>query len=181
MWTRCWRRRPQTLNGYTYAANNPATLSDPSGASIMDWLLDYLFSGPGGFWGAIKRGIRLYKDVKEGRAHLQVTPGKQTCYYAMGTGGCSTSKPQYKLVNGAAAPVKEREKAYTGGYPACAECMKEQGNPEVVKELLILGCSFIPILGSGCDAYDVKRSADEGDKIGSPGSRARASWQARRC
>jgi hypothetical protein len=52
------------------------------------------------------------------------------------------------------------------GYPVCPALMGEQGNPEMVKELLLIGCGWIPIIGADCDGYDLKRSADEGDKVG---------------
>ncbi|MFD5620938.1 polymorphic toxin-type HINT domain-containing protein [Streptomyces yangpuensis] len=165
--------RPQTLNGYVYAANNPATLSDPSGASITDWLLDYLFSGGGGIFGAMKRAVKLGKDLRSGRSHIAVTPGKQTCHYAMGMNACSSSKPKYKLVSGPAAPVKVKEQqkgynggGYNGGYPACPDCIKEQGNPAVIKEMGKALCSWIPILGLGCDRADIMEAQDEGDTTG---------------
>ncbi|MEU9234464.1 polymorphic toxin-type HINT domain-containing protein [Streptomyces subrutilus] len=165
--------RPQTLNGYVYAANNPATLSDPSGASIMDWLLDYLFSGGGGIFGVIKRAVKLRNDLRSGRSHIAVTPGKQTCHYAMGMNSCSSAKPKYKLVSGPAAPVKVKEQqkgynggGYNGGYPACPDCIKEQGNPAVIKEMGKALCSWIPILGLGCDRADLMEAQDEGDTAG---------------
>lgn len=37
---------------------------------------------------------------------------------------------------------------------------------QVLEELLLIDCGWIPVVGSGCDAYDVKRSAEEGDNTG---------------
>ncbi|MFJ9079450.1 polymorphic toxin-type HINT domain-containing protein [Streptomyces sp. NPDC102278] len=161
--------RPQTLNGYVYAANNPATLSDPSGASILDWLTDLLSPFSNGFFVAVKKAFGFATAIRSGSSHIQVTPGKQTCHYAMGSNQCSTSSPQYKLVNGPAAPFKEHQKAVnttSSGYPACPDCIGEQGNPAVMKEIALAVCSAIPVLGTGCDAYDLQRARNEGDTFG---------------
>ncbi|MFD9535101.1 polymorphic toxin-type HINT domain-containing protein [Streptomyces sp. NPDC060010] len=161
--------RPQTLNGYVYAANNPATLSDPSGAAIFDWVTDLLSPTSFGFFAAVKKAFGFARAVFSGKSHIQIAPGKQTCHYAMGSNHCSTSSPQYKLVNGPAAPVKEREKAVnttSSGYPACPDCIGEQGNPLIMKEMAIAVCSAIPVLGTECDAYDLQRARNEGDTFG---------------
>ncbi|MGW2274160.1 polymorphic toxin-type HINT domain-containing protein [Streptomyces yangpuensis] len=167
--------KPQTLNGYGYAGNNPATFSDPTGMSFLDWALDLILSTP--WWKLITQGRKIVntivsaaRSVSSGKAHIQVTPGRQQCHYAMGMNQCSTvGKPQYKLVYGPPkAPEHQRSSSSSdgSGYPACKECMAQQGNPEVAKEILIALCGWVPVLGAGCDAYDVKRSADEGDAVG---------------
>jgi RHS repeat-associated protein len=175
----------QSLNGYAYADNNPITFSDPTGLkknkglgallgvigaalggvvgaviSTVGAVIGAIGGGGGGTWGGGGNGL-------SGTA-TTVSTGTTKCYYAMGMNQCTTTS---------GAPPMTDNSTNTGnsgcgtpsasGYPACPGLIGEQGNPEIVKELLLIGCGWIPIIGSGCDGYDLKRSVDEGDKAGS--------------
>jgi RHS repeat-associated protein len=48
--------KPQTLNGYSYAANNPITYSDPTGTRLADCEGGWNECGPGGNGGIVDRG-----------------------------------------------------------------------------------------------------------------------------
>ncbi|MGW0538255.1 RHS repeat-associated core domain-containing protein [Streptomyces sp. NPDC003032] len=175
----------QSLNGYAYADNSPVTYSDPTGLkkgggiggllglvgavmggvvgaalAIVGAVLSYGGGGGGGGgwggWGGSSGG---------GGTATYASTGTTKCYYAMGMNQCVTT--------GGAPPMTDSD-TNTGnscngtgsGYPVCPGLIGEQGNPEMVKELLLIGCGWIPVLGTGCDGYDVKRSAEEGDKAG---------------
>jgi hypothetical protein len=44
--------------------------------------------------------------------------------------------------------------------------MGENGDAAVAKEILLIGCGWIPIVGAACDAYGVKRSINDKDAVG---------------
>ncbi|MFE0802204.1 RHS repeat-associated core domain-containing protein [Streptomyces sp. NPDC058812] len=178
----------QSMNGYAYADNSPVTFSDPTGlkkngglggllgligaaiggvvgaviATVGAVLGSGILGGGGGGWGGWGGGG---SGNSGGGGTVQASStGTTKCYYAMGMNQCTTT----------GAPAMTDNSVNTGnscngtgsGYPVCPGMMGEQGNPELVKELLLIGCGWIPILGTGCDAYDVKRSADEKDVAG---------------
>jgi RHS repeat-associated protein len=171
----------QSMNGYAYADNSPITFSDPTGLKKggggLGDLLGIIGAVIGGTVGAV---LGVVGDVLSGGGGgggssggggggtgtaTYASTGTTTCYYAMGMNQCTTT--------GGAPPMTDNN-TNTGnscggtasGYPACPGLIGDQGNPELVKELLLIGCGWIPVLGAGCDGYDVKRSADEGDKLG---------------
>ncbi|MEU8484184.1 RHS repeat-associated core domain-containing protein [Streptomyces sp. NPDC048641] len=167
----------QSMNGYAYADNSPVTFSDPSGLKKkggLGGLLGLLGAAIGGVVGAVIAMVGAVLDNigyggggggsgGSGTAQTSST-GTTTCYYAMGMNQCTTT----------GAPAMTDNSVNTGnscngtgsGYPACPGMMGEQGNPELVKELLLIGCGWIPVVGMGCDAYDVKRSVDDKDALG---------------
>ncbi|MFJ8939789.1 RHS repeat-associated core domain-containing protein [Streptomyces sp. NPDC102365] len=166
----------QSLNGYAYADNSPITFSDPTGLKkngSLGSILGIIGAALGGVVGAVLSAVgailnsgTLSGGGGGGTGTAQTTStGTTTCYYAMGMNQCTTS---------GGAPAMTDSSTNTGnscnstgsGYPACPGMMGEQGNPEMVKALLLIGCGWLPILGSGCDAYDVKQSAEQGDKLG---------------
>ncbi|MGW2343333.1 RHS repeat-associated core domain-containing protein [Streptomyces sp. NPDC001661] len=173
----------QSLNGYAYADNSPITFSDPTGLKKgggLGGLLQIVGAVLGGVVGAVISTVGTVLNTigyggggyggggggRPGTATTASTGSTTTCYYAMGMNHCTSS--------GGGAPAMTDSNTNTGnscngtgsGYPVCPGMMGEQGNPELVKELLLIGCGWIPILGAGCDAYDVKRSVDSKDAIG---------------
>ncbi|MGW0828430.1 golvesin C-terminal-like domain-containing protein [Streptomyces sp. NPDC002845] len=78
-------------------------------------------------------------------------------------------------------PYTSNRYAFSGGNPInfieidghgpCKDlgiCEYGDGEPsgEVAKEVGLAGCSWVPVLGWGCDAYDLNRAVDEGDGWG---------------
>ncbi|MFF3032268.1 RHS repeat-associated core domain-containing protein [Streptomyces rubiginosohelvolus] len=172
----------QSLNGYAYADNSPVTFSDPTGLKKsgggLGGLLGLIGAVIGGAVGAVLVVVgAVLSSIGGGGSGggggggggkgtaTYASTGTTTCHYAMGMNQCTTT--------GGAPPMTDSN-TITGnscngtgsGYPACPGLIGDQGNPEMVKELLLIGCGWIPVLGAGCDGYDLKRSVDEGDKLG---------------
>ncbi|MFB7454767.1 RHS repeat-associated core domain-containing protein [Streptomyces sp. NPDC056194] len=151
----------QSLNGYAYANNAPVTFSDSTGLWIDDGTgHNEPGGGPGG-------GQSTTPGVPAGGT------GPDGCYYTCGgnggnggggdgtagvTGG--TNQASSGAPTPAPSPGVAPEPGPYGGPYATDSLMP------VAKELALAGCGWIPILGTGCDAYDVGRSVDEGDNTG---------------
>ncbi|AJE44498.1 hypothetical protein [Streptomyces nodosus] len=164
----------QSLNGYAYADNSPVTFSDPTGLKKGGGL-GALLGLVGGVIGAvlstvgaiISSGVLSGSGGGGGKTGTATTTstGTTQCHYAMGMNQCTTTGPR--------APAMTDNSANTGnsctgsGYPACPGLIGDQGNPEIIKELLLIGCGWIPVVGAACDGYDFKRSVDDGDMVGS--------------
>lgn len=165
----------QSLNGYAYANNTPVTASDPTGMGI-------------GCGKGMQEGCPANDDNGDGHIdsgdadnNTASNPGTAntigtastdsggntgpTCYYAMGmnycSGGTSAGPADIDSSSG-----NYDTHGYTGGYPVAPDLVGESGDPALLKELGLMGCGWIPVVGSGCDMYDLKRSRNEGDTAG---------------
>ncbi|MDO0932943.1 polymorphic toxin-type HINT domain-containing protein [Streptomyces sp. DG2A-72] len=159
--------RHQTLNGYSYAGNNPATFSDPTGL----WLDDgtgHNEPRPGGGGG----GQSSTPGIPPGGT------GPGGCYYTCDYGGgggnsggtangniAGTNRSWCCGVN-LAPPLQfgpedqEEVRAYV------ALLRETPVISPVVQEVGLALCGWIPIAGAACDLHDVKRSASSGDTLG---------------
>ena len=150
----------QSLNGYSYANNTPVTSSDVTGL----WCDS---CNGGGGWTRPDGGTEGDPD---GGKNADGTP--------RGTGGGG---------GGGTAPTDSSgdtgsDSGPTGGGVTLTDVPSPSPGPAPVsgpyggvydssdgkflKEVLLGVCSWIPILGAGCDVYDVKRSAAAGDTLG---------------
>jgi RHS repeat-associated protein len=153
--------RPQTLNGYSYGAQNPLVYSDPTGMGLAC----------GGAGGA-SEGCPTRPDGSQGvGVPNEATSGppktQHPCNSNCGTvSGGSTAiidpevvwplQPQIDW-----SKVKREEiEAYLSQIPPAYSV------PPVVKEIGLAACGWVPVLGLGCDGYDIARAAKDGDGIG---------------
>ncbi|WP_330290788.1 RHS repeat domain-containing protein [Streptomyces sp. NBC_00576] len=151
----------QSLNGYTYGNNNPATLSDPAGLDPC---------------GGLKCGhegddcsdasIYCYGSKSDGTADT-------TGVVPSGGGGTASASSTGDTVSDG----KGRETPHCGYNISSCGVTPYQGNfgdstnvpvipEEAQKEVRIAACGWVPVLGAGCDAYDLKRAVDDGNGWG---------------
>ncbi|MFE6904057.1 RHS repeat-associated core domain-containing protein, partial [Streptomyces sp. NPDC057717] len=169
----------QSLNGYSYANQHPTTTSDPTGLQDADCASRVATKCSGGV-PTSDSGMDVSKE------NTLCSPGMYcwdlggtapvdssgntgntgpTCYYAMGMNSCSggTSAGPADIDSNSG---NYDTHGYTGGYPVAPDLVGESGDPALLKELGLMGCGWIPVVGSGCDMYDLKRSRNEGDTAG---------------
>ncbi|MFG2355542.1 RHS repeat-associated core domain-containing protein [Streptomyces sp. NPDC048521] len=128
--------QPQTLNAYSYSANNPIAYNDPSG----------LIGGrtpDGGEWALVDTG-----DLGGGNSTSTGT-GSGT---STGTPTCNTG------YNISSCPMTPYQGNWGEAAPAAPEIPKA-----AQKEIDVAACGWIPILGTGCDLYDLKRAITDGN------------------
>jgi RHS repeat-associated protein len=141
----------QSLNGYAYANQHPATSSDPTG----------LCDDPVGN-GRCRPG-KIGKDAVDPAYPTNVSPPPSGFGHGGGGGGGGDGGGGTATTSSAApapAPSPGPDPVpgpYGGTYAAPTS---------VFQEVVLAACSWIPVAGLGCDAYDVSRSYDEGDGIG---------------
>ncbi|MGW4273292.1 polymorphic toxin-type HINT domain-containing protein [Streptomyces seoulensis] len=111
---------PQTLNGYSYAANSPITYSDPDGRSIFE--ADNKGGVDSGGHGGVKtqknRDNAPQEHAKEGAGTHNENPGNP----GKGSGGTPTAFDGQPMVGGVRILTKDELIAmgYAGGYPDSA-------------------------------------------------------------
>lgn len=177
----------QSLNGYSYANNTPVTASDPTGLKPVHdsgggggtcyfVLLDPCggtTSTPGGGGGGTCYYVLLDPcGTGGGGGGTATTTSTGTtesqCYYAMGMNYC-TGGGGGAVAGPGDSYSSAGNSGYTGGYPVAPGAISGEGdgkNAVLIKEIGLIVCGWIPVLGAGCDAYDVKRSVDEKDAVG---------------
>ncbi|MEV5605769.1 RHS repeat-associated core domain-containing protein [Streptomyces sp. NPDC052299] len=136
----------QTLNGYSYGAQAPTTNYDPTGTCL----------DPGD--GHCRPGNStgdpdpVYTDPDPTTSG---SSGSSGVTGTTGTNGASDGSPTPSPSPGIAP-----EPGPYGG------ALMEASPGAIMKEVALAVCSWIPFAGSGCDAYDLSRSVDAGDKLG---------------
>ncbi|MFJ6213882.1 RHS repeat-associated core domain-containing protein [Streptomyces sp. NPDC092296] len=138
---------PQQLNGYAYAENSPVTRFDPSGQFSLSGLINAVLGFANNLTAAINRASQ----------HTGSRPGSQ------GTGSsipAATSTPASTSVSPTPSP--------SPGPPPVPPPYAFAPSPpsRVGLEIALAVCGWIPFAGVACDAYDLKRSWDEGDNLG---------------
>ncbi|MFF4161094.1 RHS repeat domain-containing protein [Streptomyces sp. NPDC001678] len=154
---------PQQLHGYSYGNNNPLIHSDPSGK---------LFGGWGSIIGLLP-GMGAIGAVMDAIDEMEEVITRPSSSWSRG----------YKSTYSGGSGYSSRSSYHGGGSMGIRPCANSQcGTPKMrpkplphisgpgggqlnfLKEVAITGCSWlIPVV---CDAYDVKRSYDEGDTAG---------------
>ncbi|MEV0635021.1 polymorphic toxin-type HINT domain-containing protein [Streptomyces sp. NPDC050619] len=157
---------PQSLNGYSYADNSPATAADPTGlCPDIDCNTrpgpGYENTTPGHVAGPPKKSANtIYAENNEsynGTASAG-TGDRGGNLLGCGCGIASPGAPFIPLNIG------------LGDAPDVAQYVAEMEQQPILspaaQEVALAGCGWIPVAGLGCDAYDIKRSWGEGDSLG---------------
>jgi RHS repeat-associated protein len=131
---------PQSLSSYSYSHNDPVNFSDPTGLVPDD--------GSGG------RGADFYEDFDWGEC-----PAGSSC--AAGGDPDPLTSCDYTSMSCTTTGGDEITYWDTAGAPDVDVAI----NP-VVAELALAGCSWVPLVGAGCDYVDFKRALNEGSGLG---------------
>ncbi|MEV4437552.1 RHS repeat-associated core domain-containing protein [Streptomyces sp. NPDC049577] len=143
---------PQQLHGYSYGNNNPLVHSDPSG-KFFGGLLD--------IGNAI---IEMARDFVDYFQEVVTRPSsswsrsyKATYSSASYRGGGSMgiNRCQDRLCSAPKQKLKP-----------LPDLSKVRHKPTVADRIAMTVCSWIPVVGAGCDAADLAQSAEEGDTTG---------------
>ncbi|KPI03717.1 RHS repeat-associated core domain containing protein-containing protein [Actinobacteria bacterium OK074] len=144
---------PQSLNGYSYASENPLTFSDPTGTIARN-------PGDGSEctdgWDTCGPGTKTGDTTKK--------PGGGSS----GTAPVSSGGTLYEQGTGfGVAPLTPYVDPAWAEDPVMAT-WAAQAPPvsPVLGEIALAGCGWVPFLGAACDAYDLSRSVSEGDTLG---------------
>ncbi|MGW3647008.1 polymorphic toxin-type HINT domain-containing protein [Streptomyces sp. NPDC000878] len=155
----------QSLNGYSYAGNNPTSYSDPTGLCFAD------VCGIG-----TPKGDGSGEIIEDGPIDPG-NPGGGSCHNGSCSSGTAASSGGSgddggSLLGcgcGLAGPALGSGPFYN---PILSDpALKNWTNTTpvidpVAKEVAIAGCGWVPVLGAGCDLYDLKRSWKDGDAVG---------------
>ncbi|MCX4502838.1 hypothetical protein OOK53_10105 [Streptomyces anulatus] len=144
----------QTLNGYSYAGQAPATNSDPTGTCLDPG------NGrcqPGDNSGTPDPSFPINSNPLPSTGGTAGT-GASSSGVAPGSSGSSSSG------SGLPAPVPAPSPGIAPVPGPYGGVFRESG--QFLTELSLALCGWVPIAGLGCDAYDISRSADEGDGLG---------------
>ncbi|WP_338683639.1 polymorphic toxin-type HINT domain-containing protein [Streptomyces acidiscabies] len=156
---------PQTLNGYSYAGNNPVTFSDPTGLKIDNCATYSYCTANGGTIDEVKQN-----HTPPPPSAPAYTPGVGSGTHYGATTGSGNKGGQGGIILGCDSRYQTCQTT-VGQDPYWDEVSGPglshfQWSWSAVKEIGLAGCSWVPALGAGCDAYDLKRSWDEGDTFG---------------
>ncbi|MEJ1202634.1 MULTISPECIES: polymorphic toxin-type HINT domain-containing protein [unclassified Streptomyces] len=153
--------KPQTLNGYSYAAQNPLTFSDPSGMGLA--------CGKGFDIPCPKRPD---DSPGNGRPNEAATGSGKS---GGGTAAVSSSDNETVsspgLITDCSYVVKtcfttKGEDPYWDDRVVWSWLSPALEGPSALAEVALAACGWIPVIGVGCDAYDTARSLHEGDGAG---------------
>ncbi|UUU37016.1 RHS repeat-associated core domain-containing protein [Streptomyces sp. CA-210063] len=142
----------QSLNGYAYANQNPVTFSDPTGLFCDGCSID----NDDSVWGTDDGPYDANGNhAPSGSGGTKTNSGTASSDDTVLPRGCGLAgqPPCGSLF---APPVIEGPVVLT---PA-------PDYSPAVRETALAGCSWVPILGWGCDAYDLTRAWGEGDTYG---------------
>ncbi|MFD5300869.1 polymorphic toxin-type HINT domain-containing protein [Streptomyces mutabilis] len=158
--------KAQTLNGYSYGAQNPLVYSDPTGMGLAC----------GGAGGA-SEGCPTRPDGSKGNGRPNEAVSGSTgssgsgsgTAVASGTGNGTVSSTG--LITGCSYIAKTCYK--TGGEdPYWDDRTVWMPSLQILEglsagaEIALAACGWIPVVGIGCDVYDTVRSIHEGDSAG---------------
>ncbi|MER6916458.1 polymorphic toxin-type HINT domain-containing protein [Streptomyces sp. NPDC000594] len=182
----------QSLNGYSYANQHPATSSDPTGLQDpgscvtqacfeqsteaiknasseeeKECIRHGCYTGKGssgretGGGGGGGGGTSATSSTGN-TVPAEVFSNTSTCGVSMGRPYCDHGNGDVRYQaqdnrNGARIYEPSPAPVLIGGHTV---------DDEVLKELGLMVCGWIPLAGAGCDLYDGVRAADEGDKVG---------------
>ncbi|MFE7657307.1 polymorphic toxin-type HINT domain-containing protein, partial [Streptomyces bottropensis] len=159
---------PLQMNGYAYSNNSPVSRSDPSGLFCDGCGSDegsvWVGNGPGctteGCYD--KPGNLLYKTSGGGS-------GGGT--KSTGVGGNAAGGSNRPVLGNRSCAFMPKYCVQPGSYGLYSYSQgsrhatsEEQLSP--AGELALAGCGWVPIIGWGCDAVDLKRAWNEGDILG---------------
>nr|WP_323183658.1 polymorphic toxin-type HINT domain-containing protein [Streptomyces prunicolor] len=148
----------QSLNGYSYANNTPVTQSDPTG---LESCYPHYCSGTNGTYGTYKPENDDGSSQYDGSSHDN-TPDTTTTTTLFGCGcGVVATDPMANPYFASQVLNSPDLK----NWVAQAQALQARDDA-LLKEVGIAGCGWIPIVGLGCDAYDIKRSWSDGDAFG---------------
>ncbi|XBB66145.1 polymorphic toxin-type HINT domain-containing protein [Nocardioides sp. WV_118_6] len=135
---------PTQANGYNYANNNPVTYSDPTG----------LYPVCNG-----EPCVDSERDPKTGTWNM----GKQPVQPKPVAGEVAGIQGKYPPVPKPAprAPTYCTSTGVCGLVAGHGEQNSQPKYPNAVKEVALALCSWVPFIGAACDAYDMKRTAEE--------------------
>ncbi|MFJ1598391.1 polymorphic toxin-type HINT domain-containing protein [Streptomyces sp. NPDC088261] len=157
--------KPQTLNGYSYSLNNPATVSDPTGTCV----------DPGnGHCQPTPGGSDTNHDVGQGRgptgnpAFGGTAPTSNTGQVndsSDGGGGRSLTPAEAAQFDAAIAAGANVDPFNNVGNVAAGPIPDPVKHAEAQTAVLALACA-LPYVNLACSAYDIKKSYAAGDAGG---------------